>query len=36
MLSRADKGHTVRIAVTATNAAGSATASSAKTASVRT
>jgi hypothetical protein len=34
-LTRADKGHTVRVAVTATNAAGSATATSAKTSSIK-
>ena len=34
-LTRADKGHPVRVAVTATNAAGSATANSAKTTSVK-
>jgi hypothetical protein len=35
-LTRSDKGHPVRVAVTATNAAGSATATSAKTAGVKT
>ena len=35
-LTRSDKGHPIRLAVTATNAAGSATATSAKTATVKT